>query len=155
MKRATVGFFGTIIACFSGIFLLAFVFEVLGRIPTRLSTNRARKYVYSIAGYNLSESVTLIYAKRYWAQDQDPMTVCSIFKLSHRELIQLKRSNLFTYRSKDLNSTIPVKKGCYTFRTHETGVFTKHTQSGDLQRGYSLHINEASKLAMFELYVYD
>lgn len=155
MKRATVGFLGTIIACFSGVFLIAFIFEVLGIIPTGLSTNRARKYVYSIAGYDLSESVKLIHAKRYWAQDQDPMTVCSVFKLSRRELIQLKRSNLFTYRGKDLSNTIPVKKGCYTFQTHETAVFTKHTQSGDLQRGYSVHINEASNLAMFELYVYD
>ena len=83
------------------------------------------------------------------------MTICSVFKFSDRELVQLKKSNLFKYRGKYLSNAIPIGKGCTLFRNHETTAFTKHTQSGDLQRGYSVRINAANNLAMFELYFYD
>lgn len=155
MKKLPFGCY--ILIAFFLIVALGAAYEMIGlKIPTIPSVERSKKYVYSITGYIPPDTLDLIYSKRYWTQDIEPMTVCSVFKFSERELLELK-SYSFLRSDEYVVDAIEINRGCNEFRELQSEVekFEEYVRAGDHLRGYTVHINNSESLVMFEMYLYD
>lgn len=133
--------------------LLATFEFVAVKIPQNLSQESSEQYVYSITGYILPNTAELLYSQKYWPEGSEPMTVCSVFKLTKKDFREVINFRFFS-EDEYLTGAILENKGCNNFQEKEM-LFDSYFQAGSYLRGYTIRINRLEKLVMFEMYLYD